>query len=129
PMTAEVAFEAFEPHVPAWERAKEPGTWRETWRERTADLLSWLVLLGLALPAAAHSPPNGPQRASSLDAWRACLDGARPDSENVPPVSGPPESRSDLPGSGTSPMDLDASHDHVVVDFRLDLVHRRLDAR
>lgn len=41
-------FERIEGTVPAWERDKHRGTWREVWRDRTADLLDWFVLLGLA---------------------------------------------------------------------------------
>lgn len=48
PRPADAVYEGFEPRVPGWERAKHPGTWREIWRDRTADLLDWLVLLGLA---------------------------------------------------------------------------------
>lgn len=32
----------------AWERHKHGNDWPAVWRDRTADLLDWLVLLGLA---------------------------------------------------------------------------------
>lgn len=32
----------------AWERHKHGADWQTFWRDRTADLLDWLVLLGLA---------------------------------------------------------------------------------
>lgn len=34
--------------APGWERRKHGSDWPAVWRERTADLLDWLVLLGLA---------------------------------------------------------------------------------
>lgn len=48
PVSAAEAFEAFEPTVPNWERHKDPGRWREVWRERVERLLDWAVLLGVA---------------------------------------------------------------------------------
>lgn len=48
PQSVEAVFEALEQGVPAWERAKYPGAWREQWRARTRRLLDWLVLAGLA---------------------------------------------------------------------------------
>lgn len=48
PLEAAEAFEATADVVPGWERAKHGAAWRDTWRDRTADLLDWLVLLGLA---------------------------------------------------------------------------------
>lgn len=48
PLSADEVFERVEPRVPQWEREKDPGGWRETWRERVRRLLEWAVLLGLA---------------------------------------------------------------------------------
>ncbi len=48
PLDAAGAFEATAPVVPGWERRKHGSAWRDVWRDRTADLLDWLVLLGLA---------------------------------------------------------------------------------
>ena len=48
PLTADEVFERVEPTIPTWEREKDPGGWRETWRERVRRLLDWSVLLGLA---------------------------------------------------------------------------------
>jgi hypothetical protein len=48
PLTADEVFERVEPTVPTWEREKNPGGWRDTWRERVRRLLDWAVLLGLA---------------------------------------------------------------------------------
>ena len=50
PTTPEAAFEAVEPAIPRWERAKEPN-WRETWRDRVEHLLGWLALAGLVVRA------------------------------------------------------------------------------
>lgn len=48
PLPPDVVFDRFRSHVPQWERHKQPNAWEETWRERVADLLDWLVLFGLA---------------------------------------------------------------------------------
>ena len=47
PTTPAAAFEAVEPSIPRWERAKEPN-WRDTWRDRVEYLLGWLALADLA---------------------------------------------------------------------------------
>lgn len=48
PLAADEVFERVEPTIPQWEREKDPGGWRDTWRERVRRLLDWAVLLGLA---------------------------------------------------------------------------------
>lgn len=48
PLDAAGAAEATASVVPGWERAKHGPAWRDRWRDRTADLLGWLALLGLA---------------------------------------------------------------------------------
>lgn len=48
PLDADAVFAATVEHVPAWERRKHGAEWEAVWRARTADLLDWLVLLGLA---------------------------------------------------------------------------------
>jgi hypothetical protein len=47
PVTVEDAFQRVAEAVPAWERDRR-GDWRAHWRERTARLLAWAVLLDLA---------------------------------------------------------------------------------
>ena len=47
PVTADAAFDAVRDRVPPWERHKNPRTWESVWRDRVADLLAWLVLVGL----------------------------------------------------------------------------------
>ncbi|WP_251341574.1 hypothetical protein [Haloplanus halophilus] len=48
PLTAAEAFATVRESVPAWERHANPSRWESVWRERVADLLSWLVLLDAA---------------------------------------------------------------------------------
>ena len=48
PLAAEEVFERFQERVPQWEHYKNPGTWKDVWSDRIADLLEWLVLLELA---------------------------------------------------------------------------------
>lgn len=45
---AEAVAERTESLAPGWERRKHGADWPAVWRERTEDLLDWLVLLGLA---------------------------------------------------------------------------------
>lgn len=47
-LDAAVAAERIEDLGPGWERRKHGPDWSAVWRDRTADLLDWLVLLGLA---------------------------------------------------------------------------------
>jgi hypothetical protein len=47
PLTAAETFERVRERVPAWERHRDTE-WTETWRERVARLLDWLVLLDAA---------------------------------------------------------------------------------
>lgn len=48
PLDAETLAERTEDLVTPWERQRDGPDWPTVWRERTADLLGWLVLLGLA---------------------------------------------------------------------------------
>lgn len=48
PLTAEEAFDRLRDTVPGWERERR-RTWVEHWEARTARLLDWLVMLGLAV--------------------------------------------------------------------------------
>lgn len=47
PLTAAETFERVRERVPAWERHRD-AEWTDTWRERVARLLDWLVLLDAA---------------------------------------------------------------------------------
>lgn len=59
PLDAAGTSEATASVVPGWERSKHGSTWRDAWRDRTADLLGWLVLLGLAERADGGYRPAG----------------------------------------------------------------------
>ncbi len=48
PLTAAAVAGRTEALVSPWERQRDGPDWPAVWRERTADLLDWLVLLGLA---------------------------------------------------------------------------------
>lgn len=48
PLEAETVAERTRELVTAWERQRDGVEWSAVWRERTRDLLEWLVLLGLA---------------------------------------------------------------------------------
>jgi hypothetical protein len=48
PLSTDEVFDRVADEIPAWERGKDPGGWRATWRERVRRLLAWAVLLGLA---------------------------------------------------------------------------------
>jgi hypothetical protein len=48
PITTEEAFARLRERVPQWEHYKNPTEWEDIWRERTGDLLDWLVLLDAA---------------------------------------------------------------------------------
>lgn len=52
PLDADAAFERVRDAVPTYEEYKNPNAWEEIWRDRTADLLEWFVLLDLAERAA-----------------------------------------------------------------------------
>ncbi|GGM44898.1 hypothetical protein [Haloarcula argentinensis] len=43
----EAAFDALRSEIPRWERERH-ADWEAVWRERTANLLEWAVLFGLA---------------------------------------------------------------------------------
>lgn len=47
-LTADETFDRLRERIPTWERQKNPTEWESIWRGRTADLLEWFVLLGLA---------------------------------------------------------------------------------
>lgn len=48
PLTTAEAFARLRERVPQWEHYKNPTEWEDIWRERTGDLLDWLVLLDVA---------------------------------------------------------------------------------
>ena len=48
PITTAEAFARLRERVPQWEHYKNPTEWEDIWRERTDDLLDWLVLLDVA---------------------------------------------------------------------------------
>lgn len=48
PLAPAEVFARFEPHVPMWERHRNPETWRDIWTDRVGYLLEWAVLFGLA---------------------------------------------------------------------------------
>lgn len=48
PLSGGAAFEQFREHVPRWERHRSDA-WEREWAARTERLLSWAVLLGLAV--------------------------------------------------------------------------------
>lgn len=50
PLDEQRAFDALNPHVPAWERHRAPNMWRDRWRKRATHLLEWGVLLGVFRP-------------------------------------------------------------------------------
>lgn len=47
PLPVDAVYERLRESVPNWERHKR-RSWDDDWRERTGDLLEWLVLLGHA---------------------------------------------------------------------------------
>ena len=47
PVAAAAAFDALRDEIPRWERERHTD-WEAVWRERTAALLEWAVLFGLA---------------------------------------------------------------------------------
>ena len=51
PLDADAALDRLRDRVPQWEHYKNPDEWEELWRDRTADLLDWFVLLDLASEA------------------------------------------------------------------------------
>ncbi|MFB6298673.1 MAG: hypothetical protein ABEH65_00245 [Halobacteriales archaeon] len=48
PLDATTVVDRFEPHVPEWERARDPNRWHDRWAERIERLLEWFVLVGIA---------------------------------------------------------------------------------
>ncbi|MFB6134354.1 MAG: hypothetical protein ABEJ55_05145 [Halanaeroarchaeum sp.] len=48
PLPTAAVVDRFEPHVPEWERARDPDRWRDRWAERIDRLLEWFVLAELA---------------------------------------------------------------------------------
>lgn len=48
PLDVTTVVDRFEPHVPEWERARDPDRWRDRWTDRIERLLAWFVLVGLA---------------------------------------------------------------------------------
>lgn len=48
PLDVDAVAERTEDLATAWERGRHGTGWRGVWRDRTADLLDWLALLGLA---------------------------------------------------------------------------------
>jgi hypothetical protein len=67
PLTTAEAFARLRERVPQWEHYKNPTEWEDIWRERTGDLLDWLVLLdvaeetGAGYRLAADSAGDGPE--------------------------------------------------------------------
>ena len=62
PLEPGAVFERFEPHVPPWERDRDPTGWRDRWEERVHRLLDWLVLLDLAETVdGRYRPTVGPE--------------------------------------------------------------------
>jgi hypothetical protein len=61
PVDAETVAARTRELVTPWERQRDGPDWETVWRERTEDLLDWLVLLGLAERA------DGSYRAASTD--------------------------------------------------------------
>ncbi|EMA17215.1 MULTISPECIES: hypothetical protein [Haloarcula] len=47
PVEAAAAFDALREEIPRWERERHTD-WEAVWQERTANLLEWAVILGLA---------------------------------------------------------------------------------
>jgi hypothetical protein len=47
PVDTDDAFDALREEIPRWERERH-ADWEAVWRERTANLLEWAVLFGLA---------------------------------------------------------------------------------
>lgn len=47
PLDADAAFDRLRDRVPTWERERS-ADWEAVWRDRTARLLEWAALLGLA---------------------------------------------------------------------------------
>jgi len=61
---ADAAFEALRDEIPRWERERHTD-WEAVWWERTANLLEWTVLFGLAEKTAEgyrHPTENGTDR-------------------------------------------------------------------
>lgn len=50
PLDADDVFERTREDVSTYERHKNPDTWESVWRDRAANLLGWLAVLGLAKP-------------------------------------------------------------------------------
>lgn len=48
PRDVDAVFGDLRDDVPTYEHHKNPDTWEAIWRDRTADLLGWFVLVGLA---------------------------------------------------------------------------------
>lgn len=61
PLDAEAVAERTQELVTPWERQRDGPEWTAVWRQRTADLLDWFVLLGLAEQA------DGGYRATGTD--------------------------------------------------------------
>lgn len=59
PLDADVVAERTAELVTPWERQRDGPEWSTVWRDRTADLLDWLVLLGLAERADAGYRASG----------------------------------------------------------------------
>jgi hypothetical protein len=57
PRSAADVFPTIRETVPTWERHKNPSRWEAIWRERVADLLAWLTLLGV-VERVADDPPR-----------------------------------------------------------------------
>lgn len=64
PLDEATAVDRFTTHVPAWERRREPATWRETWQARVVALLDWLLLLDIAEHRDGGAVVDDPERFS-----------------------------------------------------------------